>query len=114
MRRRSVEPAGSRRADLRRGLAAPTPTVAAALAGPRLTHNPSRSTVEPENGGYLGDVGLGCFAMPATLSRPKLLFGKGRHGDFLVSDGLPDHLTPLVAILGRSFLRQFKLPSGQE
>jgi hypothetical protein len=59
MRRRSVEPAGSRRADLRRGLAAPTPTVAAALAGPRLTHNPSRSTVEPENGGYLGDVGLG-------------------------------------------------------
>ena len=24
----------------------------------RLTHNPSRSTVEPENGGYLGDVGL--------------------------------------------------------
>ena len=52
--------------------------------------------------------------MPATLSRPKLLFGKGRHGDFLVSDGLPDHLTPLVAILGRSFLRQFKLPSGQE
>ena len=54
MRRRSVEPAGSRRADLRRGLASPTPTVAAALAGPRLTHNPSRSTVEPENGGYLG------------------------------------------------------------
>src|SRR3954453_3848500 len=45
--------------DLRRGLAAPTPTVAAALAGPRLTHNPSRSTVEPENGGYLCDVGLG-------------------------------------------------------
>src|SRR3954451_17839017 len=59
MRRRLVEPAGSRRADLRRGLAAPTPTVAAALAGPRLTHNPSRSTVEPENGGYLGDIGLG-------------------------------------------------------
>ena len=57
MRRRSVEPAGSRRADLRRGLASPTPTVAAALAGLRLTHNPSRSTVEPENGGYLGDVG---------------------------------------------------------
>jgi hypothetical protein len=35
-----------------------------------LTHNPSRSTVEPENGGYLGDVSenKGC-AMP-TLSRP--------------------------------------------
>ena len=58
MRRRSVEPAGSRRADLRRGLASPTPTVAAALAGPGLTHNPSRTTVDPENGGYLGDVGL--------------------------------------------------------
>ena len=24
---------------------------------PLLTHNPSRGTVEPENGGYLGDVG---------------------------------------------------------
>ena len=23
-----------------------------------MTHNPSRSTVEPESGGYLGDVGL--------------------------------------------------------
>ena len=32
------------------------PTVAAALAGTRLTHNPSKSTVEPENGGYLSDV----------------------------------------------------------
>ena len=29
----------------------------ASLAGFRLTYNPSRSTVEPENGGYLGDVG---------------------------------------------------------
>ena len=57
MRRRSVEPAGSRRADLRRGLASPTPTLAAALAAPRLTHNPSRTTVDPENRGYLGDVG---------------------------------------------------------
>ena len=26
------------------------------FGGLRLTHNPSRSTVEPENGGYLGDV----------------------------------------------------------
>ena len=68
MRRRSVEPAGSRRADLRRGLASPTPTVAAALAGPRLTHNPSRSTVEPENGGYLGDVGLG-----ANRAHPRII-----------------------------------------
>ena len=59
-----VEPAGSRRADLRRGLASPTPTVAPPLAGLRLTHNPSRSTVEPEIGGYLGDVGLvTCIAM---------------------------------------------------
>ena len=58
MRRRSVEPAGSRRANLRQGLASPTPTVAAALAGPRLTHNPSRTTVDPEIAGYLGDVGL--------------------------------------------------------
>ena len=41
---------------MRRGLASPTLTVAAALTGRRLTHNPSRSTVEPENGGYLGDV----------------------------------------------------------
>ena len=48
MRRRSVEPAGSSQEDLRRGLPSPTPTVAASLAGPRLTHNPSRSTVEPE------------------------------------------------------------------
>ena len=59
-----VEPAGSRRADLRRGLAAPTPTVAAPLAGRRLTHNPSRSTVEPEIGGYLGDVGLEMSRLP--------------------------------------------------
>src|SRR6478609_5246469 len=29
----------------------------AGISGPRLTHNPSRSTVEPEYGGYLGDVG---------------------------------------------------------
>ena len=57
--RRSVEPAGSRRADLRRGLASPTPTVAAALANIRLTHNPSRTTVDPENRGYLGNVGSG-------------------------------------------------------
>ena len=57
MRRRSVEPAGSWRADLRCGLALPTPTVPAAFASPGLTHNPSRTTVDRENGGYLGDVG---------------------------------------------------------
>jgi hypothetical protein len=28
-----------------------------AFGGSSLTHNPSRSTVEPEIGGYLGDVG---------------------------------------------------------
>ena len=44
-------------AELRRGLASPTPTEDAPLAGFLLTHNPSRSTVEPESGGYLGDVG---------------------------------------------------------
>ena len=64
MRRRSVEPAGSRRADLRRGLASPTPTVAAALAGPRLTHNPLRTTVDPENRGNLGDVGKVILRIP--------------------------------------------------
>jgi hypothetical protein len=63
MHRWSVEPAGIRRAELRRGLAASTPTVAAALAGPRLTHNPSRTTVDPENKGYLGDVGLDRLTM---------------------------------------------------
>ena len=40
MRRRSVEPAGSRRADLRRGLAAPTPTVAAAFGGSSVDAQP--------------------------------------------------------------------------
>ena len=48
----------SRWADLWRGLASTTPTVAPPLAGLRLAYNPSRSTVEPEIGGYLGDVGL--------------------------------------------------------
>ena len=73
---RSVEPAGSRRADLRRGLTSLTPTAAARLVGLRLTDNPSRSTVEPRSGVYLGDVGRLSFlgnwlfgGVPAEPSR---------------------------------------------
>ena len=40
MRRRSVEPAGSRRANLRRGLASPTPTVAAPFGGSSVDAQP--------------------------------------------------------------------------
>ena len=57
MHRRLVEPAGSTGQTCGEVSHPPTPTVAAALAGPRLTHNPSRTTVDPEIGGYLGDVG---------------------------------------------------------
>ena len=39
-------------------------------AGLRLTNDPSRSTVEPGNGGYLGDVGF----QLAEVAVPRALF----------------------------------------
>ena len=57
MRRKLAKPAERPRADAGTGLASLTLTVTAPLVGLRLAGDPSRSTVEPGNGAYLGDVG---------------------------------------------------------
>ncbi len=57
VRRRSIEAAGGIRADPRSGRPSFTLAVTAPPAGLRLTNDPSRSIVEPRNGGCLGGVG---------------------------------------------------------
>jgi hypothetical protein len=54
MRQRSVEPpeAAGQTCEVSHS---PTPSVTAPLAGLWLTRNPSKTTGEPEKGGYLGD-----------------------------------------------------------